>query len=139
MQKPQEPEKGHWEAPPAHRKPGVVSCFRLPLPVLVPRPGTHCCQGQRKTLCSCWGSSDLGNEHCHVFTDLLSRNLKGMIYKQNLFIYIFSFSGRTCSLWTLPGSGSNWSCSCKLHHSRSNTKSEPHQQPTLQLAAMPGP
>ena len=47
-----------------------------------------------------------------------------------LFIFVLfgPHMGHKC-----PGQGSNQSCSSNLHHSHSNARSEPHQQPTPQL------
>ena len=41
-------------------------------------------------------------------------------------IFFFSFYGRTCSPWKLPGQGSNWRSAAGLCHSHSNTGFEPH-------------
>ena len=60
-----------------------------------------------------------------VFLNLLSR-----VY------YFFSFYGHTCSIWKFLGQGSNQSCSFRLHHSHSNTRSKLHLS---QLAAMLDP
>ena len=36
-------------------------------------------------------------------------------------MYAFPFNGHTCGLCKFLGQGSDWSCSCNLHHSHSNT------------------
>ena len=46
------------------------------------------------------------------------------------------FYGHTCGTWTFLGQGSNWSCSCSLHHSHSSTGSQLHLQPIPELVAM---
>lgn len=37
-----------------------------------------------------------------------------------------SFTDCTCDMWKFLRQGSNWSCSCGLHHRHSNTGSQPH-------------
>ena len=51
------------------------------------------------------------------------------------YLFIFAFQSRTHGTWTFPGQGLNWT----LHHSHSNTGSEPCLQPTPQLIAMLDP
>ena len=55
------------------------------------------------------------------------------------FFFFFKFLGHTCNIWRFPSYGSNWSCSCHLYHSHSNSGLEPHLRPAPQLMAMPDP
>ena len=48
-----------------------------------------------------------------------------------LFYFIlFYFGGRTCSIWTFPGWGSNQSCSCRSTPQQWQSASETRLQPT---------
>ena len=48
----------------------------------------------------------------------------------------FPFYSRAYGIWKFLGQGLNWSCSCGLYHS--NTRSEPHLWPVLQLCGNAG-
>ena len=61
---------------------------------------------------------------CHVFFFFLS------------FFFLGLHLRHICKF---PGWGSNWSCSCRLHHSHSSTRSGWCLQPMLQLVAKPDP
>ena len=61
-----------------------------------------------------------------------------IFHSYSFYLFIFSFYSLTCSIWKFLGRGLNWSCSCVLCHSHSNTGSEPHLQLMLQLVEMPG-
>ena len=61
-----------------------------------------------------------------------SRNfmISDLIFMSLIHFDCFSFYGHIHDIWKFLGQGSNWSCSCVLCHSHSNTRSEPHLWPT---------
>ena len=46
--------------------------------------------------------------------------------------FLFFLKGHACGIWKFLGQGSNWSCSCDLHHNQSNVGSKRHLQPMPQ-------
>ena len=58
-----------------------------------------------------------------------------------LFSFLFSFEGRTCSIWKFPGIWKDQigAAVASLRHSHNNTGSEPYLWPTPQLSATPDP
>ena len=72
---------------------------------------------------------------CRQPWNVMSEGQPYVIGNGKMDFFFLSFQGHTCDIWRFPGQGSNGAVAAGLHHSHSNSGSEPSLWPTLQLMA----